>query len=412
MEYNTENWNDESPLHLILVGYGEHDFPQRFVEKGTSTVHARQASKCFSSVISDHTSLADPAERKATVSSKAKKTMKRSNWKKSDATKPKRGLSAYNLFFQLERERLIAGAPVRKYDSADVERIAILSHQKAQIKRRHRKSHGIISFTDLARTSANAWKKLEGSDKVVFEEYAAVENARYRCELERWMDRQKQERMRAVAPNAAVDHAPVAFLTASFQAAQTFSSSSLNDAPAEVPSVSYVSDVLTNKVNTDYQKHLPSTGLDAILQQGDLLLKNPDNASADVLKEQIRVLEQEYMRQSMLLQIQATPSTTITTTGVATSQLCAESQTPANKSAAITQPMTQDVFYNDDAASFREDDPFEPRPICMKRKESVLDVDFCFPLRPTVKSTAKQMADCEDDHMMRILLESYDRDWK
>ena len=113
------------------------------------------------------------------------------SWRKP-AEKPKRPLSAYNLFFQLERQRLISDSTdTSPYTAEDVENIS-LAHKMKKEKRRHRKTHGKISFADLARTIAQKWKTLQAADKVVFEERAEIEKARYKEDLEEWNIKQQQ----------------------------------------------------------------------------------------------------------------------------------------------------------------------------------------------------------------------------
>jgi HMG (high mobility group) box len=139
------------------------------------------------------------------------KAEERSGWKEDTTEdgmlrppgdKPKRPLSAYNFFFQLERERIIESPPderdkVVEYKIEDVHRIAALQLEKAKAgkpkeKRSHRKTHGKISFGDLARTIANKWKHLDESKKVVFEGSANEEKERYRRELQEWNKKQKK----------------------------------------------------------------------------------------------------------------------------------------------------------------------------------------------------------------------------
>ena len=132
-----------------------------------------------------------PNTKTKTVPHKAGKTVpsststgaKKRSWKKP-ADKPKRPLSAYNLFFKAERARLISGGTSANNDSSP-----------GDAKRKHRKTHGKIGFAALAQNIAGKWKTLSAKDRRPFEQKAAVEKARYRKELEAWQQVQKEKKL-------------------------------------------------------------------------------------------------------------------------------------------------------------------------------------------------------------------------
>jgi hypothetical protein len=111
-----------------------------------------------------------------------KKKRKRKSWKKPK-DKPKRPLSAYNLFFQAERAIMLGDAAA----AADKEK------KKPNKKRVHRKSHGKIGFAEMARVIGSKWKSVRDEDKKSFEGRAEKERKRYEVELEAWKETQRRK---------------------------------------------------------------------------------------------------------------------------------------------------------------------------------------------------------------------------
>jgi HMG-box domain len=97
--------------------------------------------------------------------------------------KPKRPLSAYNIFFKFQRKRILAIMPVR--DSG-----------------KPRRSHGKMGFADMARAVASQWKAISPQEKAAYAELAAVDKRRYKDELEVWKKFMASEEHRLVGTSA------------------------------------------------------------------------------------------------------------------------------------------------------------------------------------------------------------------
>ena len=117
-------------------------------------------------------------ESSAVSSSESSPNKKSNSIKKKNSTKkkepsdgrPKRPLSAYNLFFQAERERILRYAPERP-------------------EGKPRRSHGKIGFAALARAIAERWKNIEAWERKMYDSKAAQEKLRYTTEMEHWKKR-------------------------------------------------------------------------------------------------------------------------------------------------------------------------------------------------------------------------------
>jgi len=109
-----------------------------------------------------------------------------------DKMKPKRPLTAYNYFFRSERARLLG----LKDDEFDFQNRG---------KRKHRKTHGMIGFKDLANHVGEKWKNLDPKEKEIYQRKFECDRKRYHEELCEW----EQAKKAKSAPSTAEDESQV-----------------------------------------------------------------------------------------------------------------------------------------------------------------------------------------------------------
>lgn len=111
-----------------------------------------------------------------------KKATKKRRRKAKD--RPKRPLSAYNIFFKAERENILKQIP----GEAESE-----ENDKFTWPGKKRPPHGKISFEELAKTIGARWKSLDESEKAQYKEKAKEDLGRYAKEMTAYEKKNKSE---------------------------------------------------------------------------------------------------------------------------------------------------------------------------------------------------------------------------
>jgi len=101
--------------------------------------------------------------------------------------RPKRPLTAYNLFFKEERARLLAEQKGMLLSDEQYD------HTSDGTKRKRRKTpHGKIGFEEMARIISKKWKEIDPSVLAEYEARAEAGKKRYREEIAQWLEGKNQ----------------------------------------------------------------------------------------------------------------------------------------------------------------------------------------------------------------------------
>ena len=115
---------------------------------------------------------------------------------KKPKNKPKRPLSAYNIFFRDERANILAGIPDKDDDDDDDHDDDHADEadepKKKSGKKRKRPPHGKIGFESLAKIVGQRWKELKPDELAKYKKLADVDMVRYRAEMESYVAKQRE----------------------------------------------------------------------------------------------------------------------------------------------------------------------------------------------------------------------------
>lgn len=107
--------------------------------------------------------------------------------RKKPKNKPKRPLSAYNIFFKEERERILDEIPDGMATFSSTSSL-LASHEDRKPPRRGKnKPHGKIGFQSLAKEVGRRWKNLVPERMEIYKEKANADSARYKQEMEAYV---------------------------------------------------------------------------------------------------------------------------------------------------------------------------------------------------------------------------------
>ncbi|KAL3786402.1 hypothetical protein HJC23_002959 [Cyclotella cryptica] len=111
------------------------------------------------------------------------KTKKRRSKRDNNVGRPTRPLNAYNIFFALERRKIVA---------KQQKEAALNGYTCPSSQRKHEQAH--VGFANLARIVSERWKAIDERYKAELEEKARLDKIRYDNEMKEWISKNQPDK--------------------------------------------------------------------------------------------------------------------------------------------------------------------------------------------------------------------------
>jgi len=145
----------------------------RTVSNQSREAHTSKRQKLATSPVNDSRTSASNGKNTESKTSKEKTKAKQVK-PLSSRKKPKRPLSAYNIYFRHERAKMLGIDPPSP---------SSFEYETERRQRKHRKTHGQIGFAELAKTIAHKWKELDDETRLEYGNLAKEELKHYKIAL-------------------------------------------------------------------------------------------------------------------------------------------------------------------------------------------------------------------------------------
>lgn len=131
---------------------------------------------------------------------------KKKTVRKKHKDKPKRPLSAYNLFFKDERATILQAIPTKGDEGEEEDKKEEGEEQdddddKKKGRKRKKTPHGKIGFESLAKTIGQRWQKLEGERMEYYKKLAAEDMKRYKEQMEGFLTKLENDKKKKFEPD-------------------------------------------------------------------------------------------------------------------------------------------------------------------------------------------------------------------